>query len=196
MQIPLEVSYRHIKKTEEIENLIREKTRLLERVHDRITSCRVAVEKTQKHQKRGNPYRVRIDITVPPGHEIVVKQEPSRGILHRGLDAVIRKAFSSAKRRLKKLEQRQRGKIKAHPAATEHQAIVKRLFPEQGYGFLRTLDDRDIYFHKNSVLHNDFSRLEIGTAVRYAEERGIKGPQASTVQIVDKPGSRISEQTK
>lgn len=193
MQVPLEISYRHVKKTERIDNLIREKVKLLERVHNHITSCRVAVEKPHEHQKRGNPYRVRIDITIPPGHEIVVKKEPSRGILHRGLDAVIRKAFSSARRRLKKLEQRQRGKVKAHPTETDHQGIVKSLFPEEGYGFLRSLEDREIYFHKNSVLHNDFDRLEIGTIVRYIAEMGEKGPQASTVQIIDKPGSRISE---
>ncbi|MFO7890455.1 MAG: HPF/RaiA family ribosome-associated protein [bacterium] len=193
MQVPLEISYRKVEKTEKIENLIRQKAGSLEQAHNHITSCRVAVEKPQQHQSRGNPYRVRIDLTVPPGHEIVVKQEPSKGILHRGLDAVIRKAFSSARRQLKKLDQRQRGKVKAHPAETENQGIVKRIFPERGYGFLRTLDGRDVYFNRNSVIHNDFDRLEVGTVVRYSEEMGIKGPQASTVQIVDKPGSRISE---
>ena len=38
------------------------------------------------------------------------------------------------------------------------------------------------------ALNDDFDRLEPGTGVRYVEEAGAKGPQASTVQIVDKPG--------
>ena len=40
------------------------------------------------------------------------------------------------------------------------------------------------------MLQGDFPRLEIGTGVRFVEERGEEGPQASTVQIVDKPGAR------
>ncbi len=191
MQVPLEISYRHVNKTEEIDQLIREKAQKLERVHQHISSCRVAVEKPQKHQTRGNPYRIRIDITVPPGHEIVVRKEPSKSILHRGLDAVIRNAFSSARRQLKKLHQRQRGHVKTHSAETENEGMVKLLFRDKGYGFLRTLDNQDIYFHKNSVLHDDFDRLETGTGVRYKAQMGEKGLQASSVQIVDKPGSRI-----
>jgi hypothetical protein len=42
-------------------------------------------------------------------------------------------------------------------------------------------------------LHDDFERLEIGTGVRYFPSEGEQGPQASTVQIVDKPGSRASK---
>jgi hypothetical protein len=36
----------------------------------------------------------------------------------------------------------------------------------------------------------DFHRLEIGTEVIFVESAGEKGPQASTVQIVSKPGVR------
>jgi len=45
--------------------------------------------------------------------------------------------------------------------------------------------------HKNAVLHGDFDCVEIGTGVRFEEEMGEKGPQASTVQIIDKPGARM-----
>lgn len=73
-------------------------------------------------------------------------------------------------------------------------AIVTQIFPQEGYGFLRTVDeDREIYFHKNSVLHNDFERLTVGTGVRYVEEEGEKRPQATTVQIVNKPGVRTDK---
>ena len=43
------------------------------------------------------------------------------------------------------------------------------------------------------MLHDGFDRLEIGTAVRFEQEEGEKGPQASTVQIVDKPGASVGE---
>ena len=49
-------------------------------------------------------------------------------------------------------------------------AIVTQLFTEEGYCFLRTIDVyREIYFHKNSVLNNNFERLTVGTGVRYVE---------------------------
>ena len=67
--------------------------------------------------------------------------------------------------------------------------IVEKLFDE-GYGFLRELDDdRQVYFHRNSVLHDDFERLAVGTEVRFTPQEGDDGPQASSVQIVAKPGA-------
>jgi cold shock CspA family protein len=72
--------------------------------------------------------------------------------------------------------------------ATFPRGRVIRLFREEGYGFLETPDGREIYFHRNSVLHPGFDRLEIGTEVRFAEEEGEKGPQASTVAIVGTRG--------
>jgi cold shock CspA family protein len=71
-----------------------------------------------------------------------------------------------------------------------------RLYPgsafNEGYGFLMTPDGRELYFHRHSVLHDDFERLAVGTEVRFEEEEGEKGPQASTVQVVNKPGVRVS----
>ncbi len=43
------------------------------------------------------------------------------------------------------------------------------------------------------MLEHDFERLEVGTQVRFAEEMGEKDPQATSVQIVDKPGHRPTE---
>jgi len=61
--------------------------------------------------------------------------------------------------------------------------IVSTLFPERGYGFLTTTDGKEFYFHKNSVLGDKFKNLRIGTKVRFVEELGEKGPQASTVKV-------------
>jgi cold shock CspA family protein/ribosome-associated translation inhibitor RaiA len=185
MQVPLQLSFKNVRRTPEVEGLIREKADKLGKVCDYLSSCRVAVEKPQKHINSGNPYRVRIDMTVSPGHELVVKNEAGRGNMHDPLDVVIRDAFDTASRRLRKLVTLQHGKIKAH-ATQQVAAIVHKLFPVEGYGFLRTVDTQDeIYFHKNSVLHGEFDRLSIGTGVRYTAEEGQNGLQATTVQIVD-----------
>ena len=43
-----------------------------------------------------------------------------------------------------------------------------------------------IYFHRNSALDNAFDKLEVGSEVRFVEEMGERGPQASTVTLVGK----------
>jgi len=190
MQVPPEINYRNVEKTDDIENLVSEKTAKLEQICDYMISCRVAIERRHQHQQTGNPYRVRIDVTVPPGHELVVKRISTEREREEPIPTVLRRAFETMRRQLKELVQRQRGEVKKHPEE-QLMALVEQLFPEEGYGFLRTVDGRQIYFHSNSVLHGDFERLEIGTGVRLVEELGEKGLQASTVEIVDKPGSHI-----
>jgi cold shock CspA family protein len=193
MKVPLEISFRGVAKTEDMESLIREKAAKLEEVCSYLSSCSIALESPQEHQEAGNPFRVRISMRVPPGHELVVKRESSRGDMHDELPTVVRDAFQAARRQLQELTERQRDEVKTHPEQ-EAAAVVVRLFREEGYGFLKTIDGRELYFHRNSVLHDDFDRLEIGTGVSFMEEAGEKGPQASSVQIVDKPGAHVPEQ--
>jgi len=186
MQGPLEIAYRGIDKTEELDNLIRRKAAKLERICDHMISCRIAVE-SQKPRHSGNPYRVRIDMTVPPGHELVAKRESNSNNSQESLPVVIHRAFDAAYKQLQELVERQRKRVKKHPQQ-EPVAFVSRIFPQDGYGFLKTVDGRDIYFHKHSALHNDFEKMEVGMGVRFVEEQGEKGPQASTVEVVYQPG--------
>jgi cold shock CspA family protein/ribosome-associated translation inhibitor RaiA len=187
MQVPLTVTFRNVRKNAGVENLIRNQAAKLERACDHIVSCRVAVEKPQEHQKSGNSFRVRIDVTVPPEHELIATREASEGDLHEQLPTVIRDAFGAMRRRLRKLVEKQRGDVKKHPEQ-EVGGFVVRLFRDQGYGFIKSADGAEIYFHKNSLPEDDFDRVEIGTGVQWHEEEGANGPQASTVRIIDKLG--------
>lgn len=192
MQVPLEVTYRDVPHTEAIEALVQEKVAKLERFCDHINSCHIAIEKVHDHPRSGSPYRVRIDLKVPPGHELVADQNPGQGTQYEPLEAVIRDAFEAAERQLKELNQRQQQHVKTHPMQ-ETTGIVTKLLPEKDYGFLKTFEDQEVYFHRNSVLHDDFDRLAIGTGVHFFVEAGEQGPQASTVKVVDKPGARVPE---
>jgi len=183
MNVPLELTFRGLEKIESIEALIREKAARLERFCDHLSSCRVIVEKPQAHQERGAGFRVRVDMTVPPGHELVAHRGPTEGDLHEELQQVIRETFAAAERQLKELTERQRREVKRHPDQ-QVDALVERVFREEGYGFLRTADGRQIYFHRNSVLNDEFDALQEGAGVRFAEEMGKEGPQATTVQVV------------
>lgn len=192
MNVPLEISYRHVDKTEALESLIREKVEKLEDVCDHISSCRIAIEKPHENPSSGTPYRVRIDLRVPPGHELAVDKSPGQGTQYQPLENLIREAFDAARRQLIELNERQHSEVKHHDDQSMG-AIVTKLFPEDDYGFIKTLDGREVYFHRNSVLNNDFDRLEIGTGVQIFATLGQKGLQASTVKVVNKPGARAGK---
>lgn len=185
MRLPLQIAFHNMDRTDEIEDKIAVEAERLEDFSDRIMSCRVVVDVPHRHHKEGNFYQVRIDLKLP-GQEIAVKREPSEHLDFRNLDIAIRDAFDEAKRQLEDMVRQQRGQVKAHES--QPHARVARLFPDAGYGFLETPDGRSVYFHKNSVLDGGFKDLEVGAEVRFVEEEGEKGPQASTVHPVGRHG--------
>ena len=209
MKSRLQITFRNMKPSKEIEELIRAGAAKLDTLYSQVVGCRVIVEIPHRHHKKGSPYHVRIDLTVPQG-EIIVKREPSLSararqlgereikkdaevqIQHKDLRFAISDAFKAAARRLQDYARRQRGDIKTHEPLPE--ARVSQIFPQQGYGFLASDDGREIYFHKNSVLGRVFPRLKVGAIVTFVEEPGEKGPQASTVRVI--PKQRIPQAAK
>lgn len=201
MKSELQITYRNMKHSAEVEKWIRAEVEKLDGLYSRVMGCRVAVEVPHRHHKKGSPYHIRIDLTVPHG-EIVVKREPSLNAVarhlgerdtkkrsevkvpHRELRQAINDAFKAAGRRLQDYARRQRGDIKITTLLPEGR--VTKILPQEGYGFLTSYDGREIYFNKNSVLGRAFPRLEVGSTVRFVEEAGEKGPQASTVRVVPK----------
>ncbi|MFW5908708.1 MAG: HPF/RaiA family ribosome-associated protein [Desulfosalsimonas sp.] len=107
MEKPLEITYRNVEKSDDIDDLIREKAAKLDSMHDRITSCRVSVEKPQEHQKTGNEYRVRIDLRIPPGKELVVSRDTREGDIHDPLKVVVNEAFKKMEKQLKRVKGKQ-----------------------------------------------------------------------------------------
>ncbi|OHB55314.1 MAG: hypothetical protein A2Y07_07365 [Planctomycetes bacterium GWF2_50_10] len=186
MNVPLELVFRGVERTEGVENLINERVRKLHRICKYINSVRVAVEKPQTHQEIGNPFRIRVEMRVPPGHDLVVRRESSEGDMHDPLGMMIRLAFDAGERQLRKLVGKQRYDTKNHIDPWSVGTVVK-LFGKEDYGFIKAMaGDRDIYFHKHSVLNGAFEKLVVGTVVRFFEESGDEGPQASTVHILEK----------
>lgn len=117
---------------------------------------------------------------------LIGRSPVSRTFRDEPVAALIRRTFDSAQRELKKIVDHQRGEVKTPAQAPS--AVVERIFRERGYGFLRTLEGEEVYFHQNSVLHDHWDKLKVGTAVRFAAETGEKGLQASTVEPVERPG--------
>jgi len=183
MQRPLKITARDFALSEAVEAEIREKVAKLDSYYNGIIGCEVVVEGVVGHHRKGGPFNVRIDLTMPGGELAVTHQREEI------LAAAIREAFDAARRRLEDYAREQRGDIKGHEV--QPHARVSKLFPELGYGFLETPDGREIYFHANSVLAPGFAQLVVGTDVHFVEELGAEGPQASTVIIAHKrPSAR------
>ena len=181
MNTPLQISFHNLPHSRVIEHAIQEAASRLEGIHDRITSCRVIVDQPHRHHKEGNPFQIRIDLKMP-GAELVVKRQPPESLAYGDLSTVIQEAFDEMEHQIEEFVNRRRGFVKTH-ASLPH-ARVARILLDAGYGFLETLDGREVFFHRNSVLDDAFNRLNVGTEVSFVEELGEKGPQASTVKLV------------
>ena len=182
MQVPLQIAFQGMDPSDAVEARIRKEAERLERFSGRITSCRVAIELPGKRHRHGNLFAVRIHIAMPGGGEIVVDRNPPQDHSHEDPYVAIRDAFSAACRQLEDYVRKRGGKVKLHEESP-HGHVV-RLIPEEGYGFIETPDEREVYFSRNSVIDGSFDRLKLGSKVRFAEEIGEKGPQASTVHVI------------
>jgi cold shock CspA family protein/ribosome-associated translation inhibitor RaiA len=180
MELPLQITTPDFRLPPALEAEIRTKAAKLEEYYDRIVRCRVVIEAPVGHHRQGGPYNVRIDLTVP-GAELVVNRQDAQE-----LPVAIRDAFDALRRRLEDYVRHQRGAVKVHEEALGS-GHVSKLFRQEGYGFVETPEGREIYFHRHSVLAPGFEQMELGTEVRFAEEAGEAGPQASTVHIVKAP---------
>ena len=174
MEKPLKITSRDFELNAMFEAEIREKAAALDTYYPRIGGCEVTVRAPNlTHHKKGGPFVVAIRLTVP-GKEIVVDHQAEEE-----LSQAIREAFDAVRRRLEDHAREQRGAVKIHGGSEV--GTVTSLEPELDHGFLETSDGREIYFHRNSVVGSGFDHLQVGSKVRFAEEEGEKGPQASSV---------------
>ncbi|MEY5098104.1 MAG: hypothetical protein RJA36_823 [Pseudomonadota bacterium] len=182
-QLPLQVTFRNLERSDAVEDRIREKVEKLGSFHGGIMSCRVSVELLHRHHQQGKHFHVRIDLKVP-GHELVAGREPDENHAYTDVYVAIRDAFDAMKRQLEDLARHQQGKVKTHEQPGHGQ--VSALDPDRNCGRIATPDGRELYFHRNSLVADDYDQLQVGTQVRFSEEVGEEGPQASSVQIVGK----------
>lgn len=108
MDVPPEVAFRNVERNEAVDEKIVEGIEKLEKVHPRLTSCRIAVEDPNPGRESGRLYRIRIDLGVPGG-EVVVTRDPPRRPDEDLLQAV-GDAFDTARRRLRKHVEKNMGK--------------------------------------------------------------------------------------
>ncbi|HJS91568.1 MAG TPA: HPF/RaiA family ribosome-associated protein [Steroidobacteraceae bacterium] len=181
MILPLQITFRHMDPSPALEARIRELASRLDRFSQHIMRCHVIVEPPAHHKHQGFLYDFRIDITLPE-EEIAIRHAHPADHAHEDPYVALRDAFRAARRRLEDYERQRRRDVKTHSASAH--GWIRELDIERGSGRIETDDGRLIYFHRNSVLGSRFRELTTGTEVRFAEEAGDLGPQASTVHVI------------
>lgn len=189
MQTPVEIEFQDMASRPAAEELIAGHVRKLEQLYGRITACRIVVKGPGDRHQTGGLYEINIRLALPDGRDVNVGRTPKADERHSDLTFAINDAFKRAGRRLQDQARRMEGMTKSHEG--QPVGTVVRLDPAGEFGFLRSSDGQDVYFHRNSVLDGEFSDLAVGSRVAFVDEIGEKGAQATTVRPLGKHGLRV-----
>ncbi len=66
------------------------------------------------------------------------------------------------------------------------QGTIKRIIRDRGFGFIRSTDGQEVFFHRSGLQQLNFDALKEGEQVEFEIERGEKGPRATGVRAVVK----------
>lgn len=185
MALTTQITWRNLEPSPALETRIRSLAKRLEKFSSQLLHCHVIVELPHKHGHQGLVYEVHIRVTAP-GAEIVAHREHQQRRSHENAYVALRDAFRAVRRQLEDYERKRRQDVKQHmPLPT---GWISELYPAEDFGRIVTSDGRSLYFHRHSVIGGDFERLTTGTGVHFVEERGERGPQASTVKPIAHQG--------
>ena len=120
MTVPLQITFRDLPSSAAVEAQIRERAEHLERVFDRLTSCRVIVEGRHRPQRAGRVAHLCIELTLP-GKIITIGRGAAEFEAHDDVFVAVRGAFDAARRRLDRYARRRRGEVKNHSQPTTEQ---------------------------------------------------------------------------
>ena len=167
LQVPLEIAFHNIDSSEWAEQEVRARVTDLEKLYDRLVSCRVRIDQRAKDRTGAIPPVVHIELGIPGRPDLVVSHEPEhllRKYQHPDLRKAIHEAFRIAERQLLALKAKRDGRTKVGDHDTENQSLgqIAEVTPEQDFGFLMTKEGGLLYFHRNALLNGDIDDLKRG----------------------------------
>jgi ribosomal subunit interface protein len=151
-------------------DLIERKLAKLERYPNEITHARVTITHNPHHQIGDNQVQIVLSVS---GRTLTVKKSGAQ------IPAVLRTALTAAEREISTYHQNRKRFVKE--PAPRPMGTIARVFRTKGYGFILTEDDREIYFHRDSLDGLSFDDLSKGLQVAFELEEGREGPQAARV---------------
>ncbi len=182
---PFQITFLDFNESDAVWLATQKRIEKLELFFERIVRVEVAISAPHRHRRFDRLYHIQIHIFLP-GDDIVINRQPVDNEAHRDIYVAIRDSFNAAERLLREKGRSIRTRSRVHQTSTHHpdgQHIgkISKLFYNDGYGFLETNDGREFYFDRHSLLNKKWDLLAVGEKVRFLEERGEKGPQASSM---------------
>jgi ribosome-associated translation inhibitor RaiA/cold shock CspA family protein len=190
LQVPAEIAFHNFTNVEQkkwAEDEIRARIAKLEKLYDRLITCRVRVDQRADNSSHTIPPVVRIELSIPGNKDVVVSHEPDylqQKFQRPDLHNAINEAFRIAEDRLVQLKNKMQGRTKEalHDGENQFLGQIAELTPDEDFGFLMTKEGGLLYFHRNSLLGGDFDKLRRGDEVFYVEAMGDTGPTAQKVR--------------
>jgi ribosome-associated translation inhibitor RaiA len=186
MESPPQIAFKNMETSEALERLIAKRIDRLERLSDRITSCRVVVEVPHRSPGSGKvPLAIAVEVELPGRPLLVAKAEEDRRSLKPDDASFVNQAFEAIERQLRETKEVRNREAVARQESDNVTGVITRLFPEQDYGFVEIVGSPELYFTRNAVIGFDFDQLEVGAMVQVtiASMEGPMGPQASSVRV-------------
>ena len=71
---------------------------------------------------------------------------------------------------------------RSHIIEVSMKGTIKRVVRDRGFGFIRSTDGQEVFFHRNGLQQMDFDSLKEGSTVEFEVEQSEKGPRATNVR--------------
>jgi cold shock CspA family protein/ribosome-associated translation inhibitor RaiA len=152
-----------------------EQEKLIRHYPNFVLHLRVSIEAT--NYKEGG-YEIKLVASVPNDTVVVTRNSET-------VRAGLTESFDVLTLQLKEIQRKKR-KSKKQPgeeSAVDRVGIIRKISPQESYGFIMSSDKRDIYFHENALKNLSMESLSEGDSVIFGETTGDKGPQASWVKL-------------
>ncbi len=159
------------------EKIEEEKAKLIRNYAGFVLRIRVTIESTSNYKEGG--FEVRLVASVP-NDTVVVKRwgEKVRPLLVEAFDVLGLQLKSITTKKQSKKGVKLQGAV----IAGDSSGVIKKVFPDESYGFIVTNDNQEVFFHENSLKDLSIDDLTEGDAVLMNISEGDKGPQATWVR--------------
>ncbi|MDJ0621588.1 MAG: cold shock domain-containing protein [Desulfocapsaceae bacterium] len=153
-----------------------EKDKLVRNFAAYLLHLRVVIEATTHHKEGG--FEIKLVASVPNDTVVVTRKGGA-------VRPLLVEAFDVLSLQLKENLRKKRKNKKPTDALADGDSYgtIRKLSPHESYGFIVTVDERDVYFHENALKNVEMEELSEGDTVFYGETTGDKGPQASWVRL-------------
>ncbi len=177
MELPLDITWRHIPASPIVTEHIRERVYKLQQFCDRIVGCRVVVDAPHRHHRHGRLYEVSVDVTVP-GRQLVAHRSPQQDHAHEDVLVAVRDAFEAAERRLEDYV-RERRDAERTPSGSEGAPRASTLEPPPGvlHRLQEYLDASGVTYtiasHRPAFTAQEVARCDVGAMPPFGNLYGM-----------------------